>query len=299
MKIKKTYIYILKDPTTNKIRYVGKSNNPKSRYSKHIKDSEKHKCNSHKENWIRKLLRENKKPILEIVESVNYDKWKEKEREWIFNLKKQGVELTNSTEGGDSENTKLCKKVAKINYVTEEILEIYNSLADAAYYNNLKSYTRILSCCKGKNLRSGRFKWRYVNENGDIIEPGIDKEFKSKRVAKLNLNLEIIEVYETLYEVRNHGYDFANISHVCKGDYKMVYNYIWRYLDKKGDIINPKIKYKHKTVSQLSLNGKILNIFENCERAAESIDVSGSNITLCCRNKRETSGGYKWAFNNY
>jgi len=296
---KTTYIYVLKDPDTKEVRYVGKANNPKKRFSKHIRDSEKNNSNSHKENWIRKLLLKNKKPILEIIDVVEYSVWKEKEIEWICRFKTKGVKLTNSTDGGDFENMASCKKVAKINYITDEVIEIYKSLADAAYYNNLKSYTRILSCCQGKNLRSGGFKWRYVDENDNIIEPKINKNFKTKRVAKINLKIEIIEVYETLYEVRNYGYDFGNIGYACNGNTKTAYGYAWRYLDKEGNVINPIIKYKHKTVSQLSLDGEIINVFENCKQAAESISVNGSNIVLCCKNKRETSGGYKWTFNKY
>ena len=48
--MKYTYIYILIDPFTNQIRYVGKANNPKERYKNH-----KNRCrdkNTHKRNWI-------------------------------------------------------------------------------------------------------------------------------------------------------------------------------------------------------------------------------------------------------
>lgn len=34
-----TFIYSLKDPRTNEIKYVGKSNNPKNRLNRHIRES--------------------------------------------------------------------------------------------------------------------------------------------------------------------------------------------------------------------------------------------------------------------
>ena len=50
---KTTFIYALKDPRTNIIRYIGKANEPYKRYKKHL-----NKCrdkNTHKRNWINSL----------------------------------------------------------------------------------------------------------------------------------------------------------------------------------------------------------------------------------------------------
>ena len=46
-----TNIYILKDPITNDIRYVGKSDNPDKRYLSHINEN---RNNTYKENWIKR-----------------------------------------------------------------------------------------------------------------------------------------------------------------------------------------------------------------------------------------------------
>ena len=75
------YIYILKDPTTNEIRYVGKTNNLKQRLNQHLYS--KKDTNRHKVNWIEKLKKQNKKPIIECIKEVTEKTWKEWEKFYI------------------------------------------------------------------------------------------------------------------------------------------------------------------------------------------------------------------------
>ncbi len=91
---------IFKDPSTNKIRYIGKSKNPKQRWSGHIKFATKGD-NSHRSRWIRQLLKENLVPDYEILEEVPLDDWQRYEKKWVQFAKEQGFDLTNMTEGGD------------------------------------------------------------------------------------------------------------------------------------------------------------------------------------------------------
>ena len=65
MKIKKTYVYLLRCPETKQVRYVGKSTNPKARYKTHIEES-KERQNTSKKKWIFDLLQRGTWPTLEI-----------------------------------------------------------------------------------------------------------------------------------------------------------------------------------------------------------------------------------------
>ena len=58
-------VYYLLCPDTQIIRYIGISSNPKTRLNSHLTKSNKETC--HKAHWIIKLLKEGKKPIMEIV----------------------------------------------------------------------------------------------------------------------------------------------------------------------------------------------------------------------------------------
>jgi hypothetical protein len=67
-KPKQTHVYLLIDPETGAVRYVGKSGNPKSRYKDHIEES-RLKQNTAKKKWIFELLEKGSWPKLLIVSS--------------------------------------------------------------------------------------------------------------------------------------------------------------------------------------------------------------------------------------
>ena len=92
------HIYALCDPKTNQIRYIGKSQRVKERYSNHLNDKSK----THKVNWINSLKNKGLKPTLIILEELedNQD-WKEREMFWINQGRLNGWDLVNSTDGGD------------------------------------------------------------------------------------------------------------------------------------------------------------------------------------------------------
>lgn len=86
------------DPDTSEIRYIGKSVRPRERLA--------NQCNEHSNtyrcHWIQKLIREGSKPTQTILEELPDDAdWKERERFWIAEGRRQGWPLVNSTSGGD------------------------------------------------------------------------------------------------------------------------------------------------------------------------------------------------------
>lgn len=97
----KYLIYKLIDPRTNEIRYIGKTKNSlKKRLYEHL-TKRNLTPKTHKNNWIKSLLKENLKPIIEKIEEVNEDNWIEREIYYIQHFKNKGINLTNGTNGGD------------------------------------------------------------------------------------------------------------------------------------------------------------------------------------------------------
>ena len=91
-------VYVFKDPDTLEVRYVGiTSKTLKQRFRKHLDNALYTKHNKHLCNWILKLRKENKKPIMEEIESCTIENWQEREKYWIS----QFNNLLNSTEGGE------------------------------------------------------------------------------------------------------------------------------------------------------------------------------------------------------
>lgn len=94
-----TNIYILIDPVTQEVRYVGKANNVSQRYKAHLNRARKHQV--HKLNWINSLKNKGLKPILELIDIVPIDEWVFWETYWISQFKSWGFNLINYTNGGD------------------------------------------------------------------------------------------------------------------------------------------------------------------------------------------------------
>lgn len=95
------YIYALCDPRVDdpvqRVRYVGKSVDPRRRLTEHIRISSKE--HNYKANWIRSLQRKGHSPQLDILER-GVGSWEEAERKWIWHFRDLGVGLTNKYNGG-------------------------------------------------------------------------------------------------------------------------------------------------------------------------------------------------------
>jgi hypothetical protein len=91
------YIYTLKNPNTNEIRYVGQTNDLKRRLNRHVTNSRSFKDNRHVSNWIRSL---SDIPIMDVIETCDYSLRNEREQYWIDYYKNQSFDLCNSSNGG-------------------------------------------------------------------------------------------------------------------------------------------------------------------------------------------------------
>lgn len=83
------------------VRYVGKSNDPNCRFRSHLCQ----KSHTHKWYWLSKLKSLGLRPIIDIVDSVDVNEWKESERWWISYLRFIGCPLTNISIGGDGSDS--------------------------------------------------------------------------------------------------------------------------------------------------------------------------------------------------
>lgn len=94
------FIYGLYDPTTRKLRYVGKTiNSLAGRLSQHITAAKKRNC--HAACWVNSLLVLGHRPLIGLLDIVPDSEWEFWEREYIQNYRERGYDLTNYSDGGD------------------------------------------------------------------------------------------------------------------------------------------------------------------------------------------------------
>ena len=103
------YIYVLRNPLTNEIRYVGQTTRKEYRFKEHISDAKQKIGDEYVNNryvckWIRKIIAlYGIPPIYEIIDSAeNGEQIDALEISYINNLSNKGIKLTNLNGGGKS-----------------------------------------------------------------------------------------------------------------------------------------------------------------------------------------------------
>lgn len=92
-------IYLLADPDTNEVRYVGQAINPRKRISAHIARA-KTGIRYPVYDWIRSLLEKNKTQKLSVEVVLPRNKLDMFEKSYIKVLRESGYRLLNVTDGG-------------------------------------------------------------------------------------------------------------------------------------------------------------------------------------------------------
>jgi len=205
--MKEIFIYALKCPITDEIRYVGKTTNLNRRYNAHIKRCNQNKY--HSANWIRSLIENNLKPILITLEICNDKNWDEKEKFWIKYYKAL-FDLTNFFEGGQSGGASFGRLGKK---------------------NSPEHIAKSIAGRKGKT-------WKQKTDQSNR-KKSLQLRFEKCKKPILQYDLEgnLIKEWDcavtaSLKILCNH----SNITACCKNKRKKCGEYMWKF--KKGQIEN-------------------------------------------------------------
>lgn len=93
------YIYVLSDPESGAVRYVGKTDSLRRRYGAHLSAAAKG-AQTPSAEWIRDLLSRGLKPKFKVIETITVEDWEERETFWIAHFRALGDGLTNVAFGG-------------------------------------------------------------------------------------------------------------------------------------------------------------------------------------------------------
>lgn len=229
------YIYGLKCPEKNIIRYIGKSKKPKSRYSSHLSHTKaKRYDNIHLYRWIAKLLRNNLKPELVILDTCSNHNWKDREKAWISKI---GLDnLLNMNEGGieppdctgrvwSEEHKKLFSEQRKGK--PQWVDKPHPLLGKEHPAKGQKRSEEFCERMKKRALENNGMKGK--KQSKERIEQMI--KINSKPIALIDDGGNIIKEYKSQKEATVElGLTKGAVTRVCKGEYKQTKGYRFIYL---------------------------------------------------------------------
>lgn len=237
-----SYIYALLDEYDN-IRYIGKSRNPYKRLKTHLCKSNL-KLKTHKNHWIKSLLKQNKMPKIKIIAKCNIKNINSKEKYYITFYKNKGYNLTNGTPGGDgwpegvpitgnakkgNKKPQFKRKIKAINRYNHDEVLYFNGIKDASEELNLHKVN--ISEALSKKIKSiGGYFWFYEEENIKI-----PKYKKTKIVMGYCIKTEKIYLYYSTWDVDSNKFDRSTVCKACKGlaygfDGHFYKNIRWEYI---------------------------------------------------------------------
>lgn len=176
--------------------------------------------------------------------------------------------------------------------------------------NEFKTFSHILSCCKGKRRKSSGFRWVYKidYDNGNIEKINFNKNNNSRKIVQLSLSGDFIKEWDSVKDavislkLKDRGGDGIRAS--CNNDAKSSYGYIWIWksdyntdtLKLRVDSINNKLKVKKNSIIQLSLSGDFIKEWSNLTEIQKVLKIDRHLISKACRNKTYIHSNYIWVY---
>lgn len=313
-----SYIYILVDPITKHIRYVGQSVKPKKRLSDHISFSKNHDTSyDHVHNWIKSMLKKNRIPIMIVIDECNVSKIDDLEKYYIAYYKNKGYKLTNILNGGQGKFSYSTAAIERMRINSTKIRTIYGIDIKNQNVTKYDSTTdvciqlgwvgrqqgKVKKCCDGinKTMKGFIFVWEKDFDKSsieDIIKERI-KNIQHKQVLQYdsdgNLIAEHISLSRAAKSINTHP---VLISNCCnnKPKYKSVKNFQWRW---KNDKVSKKIKplYRNNSlypIIQCDISGSLIAEYKNSAEASRKTGIGYSSIINCCNGDRQHASGFIW-----
>jgi hypothetical protein len=226
----------LGDPQTNEIRYVGKTTQSlRRRFLRHMATSDL-KGPTHKNNWVKSLLKQGLAPILDVLEEcVDVTSMNEAERFWIAYLRYVGARLTNATDGGDG----LAAGSKRPAAVVEKIRRALKGRPKSEEHKRKISETKRgvpVSKATRKKMRAGQRRSRGIVDVKPLAYPQPRYLKRGLAISRGKGTRPIVDQhghrYETQAEVaRAHDIDSGSISRHLRGQLGTVCGLVLRYVD--------------------------------------------------------------------
>ena len=211
------FIYTLSSSSDpNNIRYIGKTKNIIDRIRRHIGKYYLNLEDNYKNRWIKSELNKGNEILIEEIDLVEEENWKESEKYWIEQFRNWGFNLVNTTEGGDG--LVLTKEIIEKRSKTR-IKNNFDRLQKEAFFFNIKKDNngqwngeRLCSSCNTKVSYHARSFHRilYVVREGNKRKYCIsclgmaNSSIKTmtrkygKKILQYDINMKLINEFESI-----------------------------------------------------------------------------------------------------
>lgn len=299
------YIYKITNIINNKI-YIGLTMTTiEQRWQSHIKTAYSKNSKDYN-NLLKKAIRKYGKEnfIIEQIDAADtLEELKEKEKYWIKHYNSfcllQDSWGYNLTRGGDSPTHEQdCIKIYRVNILTGEKVESFNSITDAERKYQ-RGINEIINKQRNTQIPFG-YTWLKEDEEYDQNEIFI----RYNIICKLDLDGKLKEYYINAQNASNeNNCSRGNISSCLVNTRGQAGGFQWCYykdLQHKLNkpYINQRIIKTQKKVGQYDLCNNLINIWDSLTLAANETNTDISKISMVCNNKRKTANGFKWKFIN-
>lgn len=226
------YIYKLYDPKYPEIiRYIGKTERSdiKLRLNEHVCSSKRKEYRVSR--WINKVILDNRRPSIELVDTCKKEDWEEKEKFYI-NLYKTKY-LTNIENGGRSETLRKYNKVGTDKNAKPIVqldmnfnfIKRFNSVSEAARKLNYTGNV-IGAACKGIQTKAYGYRWKF-EEDATVRKP---YHKKSKCVCMLDKEGNLLNEFPSIKEASlKTGLKYPSISNCLHNKVNSLKGYIFKF----------------------------------------------------------------------
>lgn len=288
-------IYIIKNICNDKV-YIGQTTKAmEHRFKEHIRAS---KNNYEPSMVLYKAMRKYgiENFYVELLENNLYGNnlLNEKEKYWIEQYNSLVPFGYNVRQGGEDCGR---KEVYKIDIETNEIIEKYDSLAQASEDNNV-DISHLSKVCQGKEKSCGGYKWCYVSDyNLNYIQSIIPKAHKRPIYQIDIITGEILDKFESIAEAsRRTRTNAASISECLHGVNKTANEYNWCYVEMYDEDKFVTKSRCHQILQIDKETNSIIKQWISAKIAADTLGYNASTIRSACSGERKTAYGYKWKY---
>ena len=275
-------IYKIENLINGKI-YIGKSIDINYRLSNHKSESFNPQSNAYDtaiHRAIRKYGLDNFS--FEVIEECNRSNLSEREKYWIdyYNTFKNGYNMTLGGEGRSM--------------VDElQIYELWDSGLSIAEISESTGHTKytIILILKEYSAYNNKESYKRGREN-TVKKTG-------KTVLQYDLLGNYVNKYNSTAEAsKNTGINRFNIIGNLRGDQLSAGGYQWIYDGEEPPMCyNAQSTNRQREIAQFDLYGNYIKTFSSAIDAAKAVGLKQSTaIIRCCKNKQETSAGFKWKY---